>query len=147
MRIKQLNRKSIVLAGAVVASVVAFPSTAQAAGQEATATSAAPPPGIACSLDGWVHACFDPAGDVIWVKDTQADGYHADVQMWWGSTAHTDDMTCHSRAGAAGGWAVCTGFAGTIPEDESITLWPMEGDASENIVPSSGGTMINSSTS
>lgn len=79
------------------------------------------------------------------MKDTKADGYHADVPFWW--NGHEDDQTCHNRLGKDAGWTYCDGFADMIPEHELLTLWPMEADANEDIVPKSGGSQIHSSTS
>lgn len=78
-----------------------------------------PPSGAPCSVGEGVVACFVAAGDVFWVKDKRADGYHVDAV--WSPNGH-DNNFCHNRHGSDAGWTYCDGFADDIPENSEIVF-------------------------
>lgn len=114
-------------------------ATSRAWGYSAVNTSAAPTPGVPCSNDGWVHACFSHYGDVVWVKDTRADGHPAAAFFGWnGIPQH---QACVNRLGKKYGWTYCK-LAKVIPEHESMMVWPMEVTSRATPIKGSGGTQI-----
>ncbi|MDI3419789.1 hypothetical protein [Streptomyces luteolus] len=133
-------------------AVMAMPGTAVAAveGHEATNPTASPPAGVTCSIDGWVKACFEPYGDVMWVKDTKADGYPARVYFYGydGADSANEKQSCLNRHGADAGWTTCT-LSSVIPEDDQVIFWPMEvyGADYNHMLPESGGTITTALTS
>lgn len=135
------------VAGGLLLAVAIFsPTAAQATVSShdgeyyAENVSGGPPAGeVTCNLNGWVHMCFEPHGDEIWIKDAKRDGYHADVVFW---TADTDGTyICHNRHGSAAGWTVCDGLHNLIPEGDYIWLWAWESNSDDDIQTGSGSRL------
>lgn len=66
------------------------------------------------------QACFEQPGDVIWVKDTLADGHHATV--YWGISSKGESYVVHqcNNCKGAGTWVRCA--HPEIPEHEYIAF-------------------------
>lgn len=101
--------KLLALATAIGATLVLmFPTAGFAAyfGAETDyATSSAAPSGtFYCMSVIGATACFEPYGDVFYVKDTQADGYAAVAE--WDTALSYRDGSCVNHLGN-GKWGVC----------------------------------------
>ncbi|MFC7534549.1 hypothetical protein [Actinoplanes sp. GCM10030250] len=69
-----------------------------------------------CVSTSGAKACFEAYGDIIWVKDTKANGAPAAGTISGGDW-HRE---CHNPHGADAGWVSCN-F--NVPEYEAGTLW------------------------
>lgn len=121
-------RKAAIASAAVVAAIALVPGSAYAnhspddsrsAEKTARSAPAGPPSGAPCSVGEGVVACYVAKGDVFWVKDKRADGYHVDA-IW--SPNGSDNNFCHNRLGKDAGWTYCDGFADDIPENSEIVF-------------------------
>lgn len=121
-------RQAALASAAIVAAVSLAPGSAYAdhsgsashPAETTTRSSAAgPPSGAPCSVGEGVVACYVAKGDVFWVKDKRADGYHVDA-IW--SPNGGDNNFCHDRLGKDAGWTYCDGFADDIPEHSQIVF-------------------------
>ncbi|WP_172385296.1 hypothetical protein [Streptomyces sp. MNP-20] len=124
------RRIAAVVGGVTLFAVIGAGTASAESGHKAKNVSGGPPPGAACSTDGWAQGCFVADGDRIWVKDAREDGHHAAVFFWWSGQASKPELSCHDHHGKAAGWTVCDDLAGVIPEHKTLTFWPvtMEGD-------------------
>ena len=96
--------------------------------------------GYYCNGTTGATACFDPDGDVIYVKDIKADGYSA-VMRWY--TDYGRWGTCRNANGA-GTWAKCNkDFA----EGHTITWRATQynGDTKKWVNPESNDFSMNTS--
>jgi hypothetical protein len=127
-----MNRRILTVAGAMVTAVVlaATPALATESVKQTAKDGSAPPSGAPCSVGKGVTVCFQKAGDVIWVRDEQADGHHA-VGGWGFGDGETDvwDYECHDYLGPSAGWTRC-GWSDTIGESRTITFRGIEFDGS-----------------
>lgn len=123
-----MYRRIATVVGALVAAVAmaATPAVATESVKQTAKDGGAPPSGVPCSVGKGVTVCFEKAGDVIWVRDEQADGHHA-VGGWGLGDGDTDiwDYECHDYAGSAAGWTSCS-WADTIAESATLTFRGME---------------------
>jgi hypothetical protein len=96
----------LITAGAATAAVASSPS-------------GAPPSGADCVSTSGAKACFVADGDLVYVKDTKANGDSAGgtiksrLPAKWGHE-------CINGRGAAGGWVKCD-F--DVPEYQHADLW------------------------
>ncbi|MGW3123512.1 hypothetical protein ACWDBW_41490 [Streptomyces sp. NPDC001107] len=118
----------LTVVGAVATAVVlaAAPALATESVKQTAKAGSAPPSGAPCSVGKGVTVCFQKAGDVIWVRDEQADGHHA-VGGWGFGDGNTDvwDYECHDYLGSDAGWTYCS-WSDTIPENRTITFRGIE---------------------
>jgi hypothetical protein len=116
-RVKRRARALIVVPATVVLILAGTVAVASAA----TGVPSGSPPS-ANNVDVWcvstsgAKACFAAYGDLVWVKDTKANGAAAAATII-GPNWHRE---CFNRVGAAGGWVKCD-F--DVPEYEHGELW------------------------
>ncbi|MFC6019839.1 hypothetical protein ACFP2T_26995 [Plantactinospora solaniradicis] len=109
------------MAGVAVALLTPTAASAAYAGSETdyAAASNGPTNGYVCIGHTGVTACFKPLDDLIYVKDTEADGYAAVVE--WSADAPWDNYrsgSCVNKLGA-GNWGVCNK---NFVEDGNISI-------------------------
>ena len=105
----------------IPATVVLILAGTAAAASAATGVPSGSPP-AANNVDVWcvstsgAKACFAAAGDLVWVKDTKANGASAAGVIQGPGWSRQ----CFNSRGAAGGWVECN-F--NVPEYEDGLLW------------------------
>lgn len=120
---------------ASAASSASSVSAASTTHYKNSSSSSAPPSSVA--LNGCHHVsststatagtgCFKAYGDVVYVYDGAADGYHVEVRI----QGSTDNYVCRNYAGSAGGWQACN-F--DMPENMPILVHTVLFDGSTTI--------------
>lgn len=102
------SRRRLLAAAAGIASTFLVPAATQAAYYGSETDYATPSGGPAgnynCSTYTGVTACFKPDGDLMYVKDTKADGYDA-VLEWFDADGERTGSCVNELS--AGHWGVC----------------------------------------
>lgn len=75
-------------------------------------------------------SCFDPSGDVMYVKDNASDGYHIEMRAQGNNGV---GYVCRSYVGAGNGWSACH-FGTQMPENTQLIL---------NTVVANGSQLLN----
>ena len=142
------RRIGTVVGAVVTAAVLATaPALATESVKQTAKDAASPPGGIPCSVGKGVTTCFQKSGDVIWVRDEQADGHHA-VGGWGFGNGDSDvwDYECHDYLGKAAGWTKCS-WADTIPESATITFRGIEFEGNTPLFNGDAGPSMSSKAS
>jgi hypothetical protein len=114
-----MSRLGRVLVAVPALAVVIAAGTATVASATDGTPSGAPPSGATCVSTTGAKACFVPNGDLVYVKDTKANGESAAgtiksvLPNHWG-------RECFNTRGEAGGWVRCN-F--DVPEYQKGELW------------------------
>ncbi|MFG3257072.1 hypothetical protein [Streptomyces sp. NPDC048172] len=104
---------------AVPAAVLITAGTATMATAANGTPSGAPPSGAKCVSTPGAKSCFVAAGDLVWVKDTKANGdsvagtIKSKLPARWG-------RECFNERGSDAGWVRCN-F--DVPEYQDAWLW------------------------
>jgi hypothetical protein len=102
-----MNRQGRVLVAVPVAAVFIMAGTAGAA-SAADGVPSGPPPssGVTCVSTTGAKACFQAYGDLVWVKDTKANGEPVVGTIQGQQPTHWY-RACYNDRGEAGGWVKC----------------------------------------
>ncbi|WP_051898646.1 hypothetical protein [Sciscionella sediminilitoris] len=130
---------------ALIAPGTAVAGTAPAVSELGAVSSASgPPAGAPCSVGARVVTCYVAHGDIFWVKDKKADGYHVDA-VW--SLNGSGGTHCHDRLGARAGWTYCD-FSKKIPEHRHLVFRGLVMDGKDDPVGNgTSGPEVQASTS
>ncbi|MET9121035.1 MULTISPECIES: hypothetical protein [unclassified Streptomyces] len=114
-----MNRLRGALTVIPAAALLIAAGTATAASAADATASGAPPSGATCVSTSGAKACFVAYGDLVYVKDTKANGESVAGTIKSKLPAHWG-RECFNDRGEAGGWVMCN-F--DVPEYQKGELW------------------------
>lgn len=133
-----MNRLARALIVAPATTVLILAGTTSGA-SAATGVPSGPPPaeglGVWCVSTSGAKACFAAYGDIVWVKDTVANGDAAAGTIKEAPAPSSWGRECFNYRGKAGGWVKCD-F--DVPENSKGVLWavnnPFIGNSSNTTI-------------